>query len=426
MTRPSSLLTHLARQSLGVTLALGLAVAPLPAIAAQPPADEKAEGEGEAAPADATVGGNVALLKFEGGANAETWRGKIKEALEGQGYVANGIKRSMQEAADRNKCKSINDKCREKVAAYLNKNSKTAYDFYVYAEIPDSGQGAIVIWDIAQNKVAAEIEILVAEQDYILAEVIAPTVAQRLAHYQVPPAEATAEEKEILAALDEPEKTPEELAAEQAEIEQAEQDALDAFRAGVDVGEQAVDLKNDFKDFCRTGPREDKEVQKPDGTVEKERDLRPACKRGPVFGYWQPRAWVALTLTIGSGITMGVMYGMAAAARSEWSDAKDTLDASGLSATNPNQSCDADGTCYEDLAGQVSEASSKIRRRAIIGDVFLGSTVLLAGVLAIIIYQDRSAAKGYISREKELRALSNLRVAPMLGEQNGAAISFDF
>jgi hypothetical protein len=65
-------------------------------------------------------------------------------------------------------------------------------------------------------------------------------------------------------------------------------------------------------------------------------------------------------------------------------------------------------------------------RRAIIGDVLLGSTVLLAGVLAIIIYQDRQAAKAFLENEKELRAISNLRVGPVFGEQNGAAMSFEF
>ena len=28
--------------------------------------------------------------------------------------------------------------------------------------------------------------------------------------------------------------------------------------------------------------------------VDDPKDLRPVCKRGPFFGYWQTRAWVAL------------------------------------------------------------------------------------------------------------------------------------
>src|SRR5690606_11716030 len=154
------------------------------------------------------------------------------------------------------------------------------------------------------------------------------------------------------------------------------------------AGEQTVDLRAEFKDFCRTGPREDKEVEGDDDEIIKERDLRPLCKRGPVFGYWQPRAWVALTLTVGSAAGMGIMYGLAAAARSDWRKAADALEASGLSDSDPNNSCDGD-VCYADLAGEVSNATAQVRRRAIIGDVLLGSTVLLAGVLAIIIYQDR-------------------------------------
>jgi hypothetical protein len=120
------------------------------------------------------------------------------------------------------------------------------------------------------------------------------------------------------------------------------------------------------------------------------------------------------------------MWGLAAAAKSDWRKAADELEASDLSATDPNNRCNADGVCYEDLAGAVSDATGQIRRRAIVGDVFLGATVLLTGVLAIIIYQDRQAAKGFISREKELRALSNLRVAPVFGRINGAALGFEF
>jgi hypothetical protein len=413
----------LARRVVGTTLALGLVAAPLPTLAA-PPEGGDAPAE-EAAPA--VVGGNVAILKFTGDDyKANDFRGRVQASLAGEGYTANFIKRSIDEAAKKNKCKKLDGGCLEKIGAYLNKNSKTAYDFYVWAEVPESGLATVTVYDIANKEKIVDLEMMTSANDFILAEVIGAAVARRLAETQVPPKPATEEEEQILATLDEPEETPEEIAAREAEIAKAVEEAGQSFNAGVDIGEQVVDLRADFKDFCRTGPREDKEIQGDDGEITKERDLRPACKRGPVFGYWQPRAWVALTLTIGSAVTMGTMYGLAAAAKSDWKKAKDDLEASGLTSDDPNNACNADGVCYRDLAGKVSEATAQVQRRAIVGDVFLGATVLLTGVLAIIIYQDRSAAKGFIAREKELRALSNLQIGPVFGTTNGAALSFDF
>jgi hypothetical protein len=418
MTR-SIALTSFTRRIVGASLTLGLVTAPLPVFAA-PPAEEAAPAE----TTPAVAGGNVAILKFTGDDyQASIYRDRIQASLQAQGYTANFIKRSIDEARDKNKCRTLDDACLVKVGEYLNKNSQTIYDFIVWAEVPSSGPGSIVVYDIKGKKKIADLEIAVSYNDIILIEVIGAAVARRVAESQVPPEPATAAEQEIIATLDQPKETPEEIEQRKRDLEEA------ADRAGDDIipdaGEQSVDLKAEFKQLCRTGPREDREVEGDDGEIIKERDLRPACKRGPVFGYWQPRAWVALTLTLGSAAGMGVMYGLAAAARSDWRDAKDALTASGLSGTDPNNSCDG-GVCYADLAGEVSNASSQVRRRAIIGDVLLGSTVLLAGVLAIIIYQDRQAAKAFLKEEKEMRAVSNLRLGPVFGETNGAALSFEF
>jgi hypothetical protein len=398
------------------TLTLGLVSASLPAFAAPP---EEAPAETPPASDAANVGGNVAMLKFTGDpVNSEGFRGRVSGSLETAGYTAVNLKPTIDAAADKNKCRKVDDACLEKIGPYLNKNAKTAFDFFVYGDIPASGTGTVVIYDIAKKKIVRELVIAVGPDDYILPEVFGPAVARALTHYQAPPAPATDEEKKLLATLDEPEKTQEELDAEAKLIAEAEDAARKRYKENLQVGEQTVDLRADFKDFCRTGPRQDTEVQQLDGSVKKERDLRPVCKRGPVFGYWQPRAWVAMTLTIGSAAAMGAMYGLAAAAHGDWKAAKSDLESSGLSATDPNNRCDG-GVCYEDLAGQVSEASTQIRKRAIIGDVLLGSTVLLAGVFAIIISQDRSAAKGFIAEEKEKKAMSNLRVGP-------GSVSFDF
>jgi hypothetical protein len=411
------------------TLAFGLVTASLPALAA-PPAAEAPPPEAAPPPSEpAAVSGNVAMLKFTGDpVNSEGLRARVSGSLETAGYTPVNLKPTIDAAADKNKCRkgSIDGACLEKIGPYLNKNAKTAFDFFVYGDIPASGTGKVVIYDIAKNKIVSEVVVNIVPDDYILPEVFGPAVARALVHYQAPPTPATEAEKQILATLDEPEKTAEELAAEAELIAAAEEEARKNYKQNLDVGAQEVDLRADFKDYCRTGKRQDKEVTLVDGTVKKERDLSPVCKRGPVFGYFQPRAWVALTLTIGSAAAMGALYGMAAAARGDWDAAKTDLEDSGLSATDPNNRCDGD-VCYEDLAGKVSEASTQIRKRAIVGDVLLGSTVLLAGVFAIIVYQDRSAAKNFIGEQKELKALSNLRVGPWMGETaNGAALGFEF
>ncbi|HLT39268.1 MAG TPA: hypothetical protein VK034_23450 [Enhygromyxa sp.] len=424
MTRSIALPNHLSRRLVGACLTLGMVTAPLPVFAAPPKGNDKG-AEGEAA-TPATAGGNIAILKFTGDDyQANVYREKVRDSLQAQGYTANFIKRSIEEAQATNKCRTLDNACLEKIGACLNKNSKTAYDFYVWAEVPSSGAGTVVVYDVAKKQKIVELDLSVSYNDIILVEVIGNAVAKRVAETQVPPSPATAEEQEILATLDQPKETPEEIEQRKRDLDKAAEDAAVAAAATADAGEQSVDLRAEFKDFCRTGPREDKEVEGDDGEIIKERDLRPACKRGPVFGYWQPRAWVALTLTVGSAAGMGVMYGLAAAARSDWRKAADALEASGLSDSDPNNSCDGD-VCYADLAGEVSNATAQVRRRAIIGDVLLGSTVLLAGVLAIIIYQDRQAAKAFLANEKELRAISNLRLGPVFGETNGAALSFEF
>jgi hypothetical protein len=406
---------------LALGLALSLATAPLPVLAA-PPTDA-----GEAAgPSEAQVGGNVAILKFTGDDyRTLDFRERIRTGLENQGYTANFIKRSIEEAKQTNKCRTLDGACLEKIGAYLNKNSKVAYDYYAWADVPASGTATITIYSIAEKKKVVEFNVTISSGDYILPEVIGATVAKRLVATKIPPAPATEEELQIIAALDEPAETPEELAARAQELQDAADEAARLAMQGFDPDIEPVDLKGEFKDYCRTGPREDQESTGEDGEISTVRDLRPPCKRGPAFGYWQPRAWVALTLALGSAAGMGVMYGLAAAARSNWRTAADALESSGLSATDPNAACSG-GVCYADLAGDVSVATGQIRRRAIVGDALLGTTVLLTGVLAIIIYQDRQAARAFLMDEKRARALSNLRVGPMLGEANGASLGFEF
>ncbi len=410
------------RPLLGVAVAASVALAPLPTLAAPP-----AEGEAPAAADAEEIGGVVALLKFDGDPGDEL-RFAVQSGLTDAGYEVSAIRVGPAEAAKKVKCKELDEGCRGKVAKYLAKNSKKELRFYVYGVVTpgNGGTAKIVVYDIAKDATVKEFNYVQSDDDFIVALSLPKAIGAAVNDYQSPRPAMTAEEQAIIDTLDEPAKTAEEIAEEERALKKAAEDARKGFNSGFDAGEQSVDLRADFKDFCRTGPREDKIIENEDGTTDKERDMRPVCKRGPFFGYWQPRAWVALGLTVGTAGAMGVMYGLALAARSEWSSAKDDLDsaiANGTaSATDPN----VNNNQYADLAGAVSESGKKVQRRAIVGDVFLGATVLLGGVLGVIIYQDRSQAKDWMAREKELR-LSDVRVGPMMTEGGGgAAASFRF
>jgi len=209
----------------------------------------------------------------------------------------------------------------------------------------------------------------------------------------------------------------------------AEGTAIKAAQAKVDAGIQdnvdtsgvTVDLKKDFKDFCRTGPR------KPRVNKDDPKDLRPACKLGPKFGYFQTRAWVALGLTAGALVATGIFYSLGMAARKPYKDSVNTLTMSGLDGTDPTTSDQ-----YTALASDVAQKGFTMRRRFIGGDVALLTTVLLGAVLGIIIYQDRTDAKEFIKQEKSLKVISgfrpkNFRGGPVLSTQmQGMSFGFDF
>ncbi len=399
-------------QATGLALAGALVLAPLPALAA-PPADEAAP---EAAEPAGEVGGKIALLRFGGsdGPGGNEVRLALTESLNEAGYEVKGVARTVEEAAKKVKCKggTLDDKCLDRVGQYLNKNAKTQFDFFVYGTVDaqDAAPSKIVVWDMAKKAQATQIAFERASEDYILPLALPQAAARKLAEYQAPPEPLSDEEKQVIATLDEPEKTPEEIAEEKKKLEAAEKQRLAAFDDAQLQKKKDVDLKAEFDKYCRKGAREDQEIENEDGSTTKIRDLRPPCKRGPFWGYWQPRAYVALILAGGLAVTTGTFYGLALGARMDWKKAKDDLEAAGLSSSDPDATCNADA-CYADLAGQVSQDGARVRKNAILGDVFLGATVLMVGVLGIIISQDRAAAKGYLIQQKDLA----LNVGPLLG-----------
>lgn len=154
-------------------------------------------------------------------------------------------------------------------------------------------------------------------------------------------------------------------------------------------------------------------------------DLRPACKLGPFFGYWQPRAWVALGLTATGLLATVGLYGVGLARRGPYKDSVQALEDSGFSNTDPLQS-----TQYTELASEVAKNGRQMRAALLGGDIALGATVLLAGVLGVIIYQDRTDAKRFIKTEKSLRAITkahDFSVGPLMGAgMRGAGLGFRF
>lgn len=406
----------------------------------EPAADESTEAAAE-------VGGNVALLRFDGDQGvAEELREYVHAALSGEGYVVKGIKRSFAEAAKKNRCDGAEDSCLAKVAKYLNKNSRTPFDFYVFADVPtpDTGASQVIIYDIAKEARVINWAPTFTSNDYVIGAALPAAMAFELRQHQDPRPPLSAEEREALDNPGDPEKTQEEIAEEKRILDQAQQVIADAKRAQA-LQNVEIDLKKEFKSFCRKGPREDRETTNIEGETVVIRDLRPPCDRGPFFGYWQPRSWVTMVLTLGAGIGAGTVYGITLAKRGTWKEKRDALDAA-IEADNVNKneinwdtlgagtsSCDNSGDtpCFGDLAGQVSDAGHEVKKMAIIGDVMLLSTVVLAGVFTVMLAQDRSAAKKYLIQEKSM-SLANLRVSPILGRdlrgrsRFGAAASFNF
>ncbi|TPV95626.1 MAG: hypothetical protein B7733_08890 [Myxococcales bacterium FL481] len=396
-----------------LTVAASLLAASTPAIAL---ADEPQAAAAETADSPAASGGSVALLRADLSADwATQLRGELVEALDGAGFETKGVSMGVDQAAKKVKCDAAEAACLDRIGQYLNKNAKTPFDYYLFVAGEDGADTAsIVVYDIANTTEYLRVEISPVADDLVLPIVLPGSVATKLSRLQQPPPPLTEEEKQQIATLDEPEKTPEEIAEEERILADATKAREQELAENPDAVLGEIDLKRDFKALCRKGPREDQVEESLDGTKHTVRDLRPDCNRGPFFGYWQPRAWATLGLAgAGALATLG-FYGLALAGRSGWNSAKDDLASSGLSSTSPADTDCESGQCYQELAGAVAEAGDKVRRRALAGDVALGATVLLSGVLLVVINQDRAAAKRYLATQRAMN-VSNLGIGPLVG-----------
>lgn len=381
--------------------------------------------------APATDGRTIGMMRFTGSPAATELRATLEPSFDDAGYPVKGLALDIREAGKKAKCKAAaeSDECLTTIGKWLVSNPKTAVDFIVFASVTEApgNRAKVVVFDVAQNKRVIDVETTFNPGDLILPIVLPQRLIAAVEEYKTPPEPATAEELAIIDALDEPDKTPEELAAEKKAIADAELAAAAALQDQViNTDDIEADLKDDFEAFCRNEPRRKR------ASKEDPKDLRPACKRGPFWGYWQPRAWVALGLTAGSALGTAALYTTALIGRGPYGKAVDAVDAYNAAVSpadprrDPNAANDGDQS-YAALATEVSRTGSIVRRRAIVGDVLLGTTVLLGGVLAIIIYQDRTDAKRFLKEEKSIKAISDVRVGPMLSrETQGLGLNFRF
>lgn len=432
-------LSHLSlRCTLVGALSGAIVLAPLPALAADAPSfgasalllAPAAAAAPAAAPAPA--GNVVGLMRFGGDPDAaSTMRSQVQTDLEAAGYTVRGVALDIDAAAGKVKCRGGGDECAGKVADWLLKGGAkggTTYNFLVYGSwsADPSKPGKLVIYDVAQKKKVGEFSPAATVDDLILPLALPRAMVAKLKDYQSPPAPASEAEQKLIAELDEPAKTPEEIALETKILTDAENGVDNGTSESLDFSGVTVDLNKDFKKFCRNGPRTPR-VNKDDP-----KDLRPACKLGPKFGYFQTRGWVALGLTGGALITSGLFYALGLAARGPYKDAVKTLEDSKLDGLDPTTSAE-----YTELAADVASKGNTMRRRLIGGDVALLTTVLLGAVLGIIIYQDRTDAKEFIKTEKSLKLgegskqarirPKNFRGGPLLGTQmQGVSFGFDF
>jgi len=371
----------------------------------------------------------VALLRFTGGTGStgaeQAVRDGVRAALEREGVPVRLVALGREQAASKAKCPTpSDDACLGKIVEWLGTSPKTAADVLVVGERRGDALHVVVFDARAGERVA--FTAVLRQADLVLPIVLPEAIARAV--IEPGPRLPTPEEQAALAALEEPERTSEERAAEAEAVAAAEARAStspEPSTENVETTAVEVDLKQDFAAFCRTGPR------RPRASRDDAKDLRPVCGRGPFWGYWQPRAYVALALTSASAIATLGIYAAALAARAPYRRAVDAVEAferdvGGDPTRDPTRAVFGDRR-YDVLAYEVGSRGAAMRELAITGDVMLGVTALLGTVLAVIIAQDRRDARAFLREEKQMQAISGLRVGPWWRRDlQGAALHFSF
>jgi len=411
--------------ALCAALCSGLALGPAPVIAA--PAEGEAEGGAadSAAPAGprgpAAADGIVGLMRFGGDPAGNDLRAAIQQSFEAESFTVKGVALDLETAAKKVKCRGeIDDACVGKIGQWLNKKGKTQppYTYLVYGNYGSGDEGkvtSVIVYDLTNNVRVQEIFATYSSDDYIIPLMLPKEVVAKVKAHIEPLPPISAEEQKLIDEIDGG-LTPEDIEAQKAAEAKAEADIASRPTGPVDTSGITVDLKKDHIKFCRHEKRKKRKSK------EDPKDLRPSCKLGPAFGYWQTRAWVALGLTAGAFATGGVLYIAGLAKRGSYKSAVSALEAAALDPTIP-----ANSQAYTDLASDVAAKGGSMRSMLIGGDIALATGVALGGVLAVIIFQDRAEAKAWIKEEKALAGIRNLRVGPMIGKGfQGASLGFHF
>ncbi len=411
--------------ALCAALCSGLALGPNPVLAQEAGADQPAEAPAEAAPAGprgpTAADGVVGLMRFGGDPAGADLRVAIQGGFEGEGFTVKGVALDIETAAKKVKCRGdVNDDCVGKIGQWLNKKGKQTppYTYLIYGSYGSGDEGKVtrvVVYDLTNNVRVQELYATYSSDDFILPLMLPKEVIAKVKQHIEPLPPLTDEEKTIIAEIDGG-LTPEDIAAQEQAKRDAEAEIASRPTGPITTDHIKVDLKADHAKYCR------KEKRKKRENKDDPKDLRPSCKLGPTFGYWQTRAWVALGLTGGALATSGILYIAGLAKRGSYKSAVDSLEAAALDPGIP-----ANSEEYTNLASDVAAKGGEMRRMLIGGDIALATSVALVGVLAIIIYQDRKEAKDWITEEKALAGLRNFRVGPMVGKGfQGASLGFHF
>lgn len=152
----------------------------------------------------------------------------------------------------------------------------------------------------------ARMEARFVDGDLILPIVFPMALAERVEQRVDPPAPPSPAELEVLARLDEPPpprgvpvvrtSTP---APAPPPPPMTRPVVMKAPGGSID---DAIDLRRDFEQVCRSGPR--RRRTSPDDP----RDLRPSCRLGPTLGYVRPRTWVVASMFVASSVATGLAF----------------------------------------------------------------------------------------------------------------------
>ncbi|MGB1276674.1 MAG: hypothetical protein ACPG77_13075, partial [Nannocystaceae bacterium] len=389
------------------------------------PAGEPAAPADSAAPTGprgpAAADGVVGLMRFGGDPAGNDLRAAIQQSFEAESFTVKGVALDLETAAKKVKCRGeIDDACVGKIGQWLNKKGKTQppYTYLIYGTYGSGDEGkvtSVVVYDLTNNVRVQEIYATYSSDDFIIPLMLPKEVVAKVKTHIEPLPPISAEEQKLIDEVDGG-LTPEDIEAQKAAEAQAEADIASRPTGPIDTSGIKVDLKKDHKKYCRNEKRK-KRKSKDDP-----KDLRPSCKLGPTFGYWQTRSWVALGLTTGALAASGILYIAGLAKRGSYKTAVSDLEAAALDPTIP-----ANSQAYTDLGSDVAAKGGAMRKMLVGGDIALATGVVLGGVLAVIIYQDRSEAKAWIKEEKALAGIRNLRVSPMIGKGfQGASLGFHF